>query len=515
MSIKNVVIVGGGTAGWATALLAHKYLPDATISLVESKEIGILGAGEGTTPNFISFLDEVNIPVSDLIKHTGATIKNAIKFTNWNGDGKHYYHGFLVDHPALSNLTATDLMDEYELSSLISVADEVPFEDYNFMTKICEKNRVPQVLRVDAHNSFSNPIFKFNRLANFSVHFDAVKVAGYLKTIALSRGVLHIEGLVKEIKSSKSGDITSLVLESKKVLKTDFVFDCSGFHRLIIGKHFKSEWISYKDYLPVDCAVPFFLDKEEDIPPYTEAIAMKYGWMWKIPLQERYGCGYVFDSSLISEEEATKEIEEYLGFTPHYPRADKGGFKFDAGCFKTPWINNCLAVGLSAGFIEPLEATSVFASLVYVRKALNNLSEIYNRKQKYIDRYNDEVLKYTDDIFNFVYFHYLGKRNDTVFWHRFKEESNYPQPVKDMVNLFKNYVPRKSDFRGYGAFALFSWLSVAYGLNLVNKELFKQMSHDNKYKETFKKEFDVWQLNIQNASSDCMKHSVFLNVMKA
>jgi hypothetical protein len=183
----------------------------------------------------------------------------------------------------------------------------------------------------------------------------------------------------------------SLILENNEEQLVDFVFDCSGFHRLLIGKHFNSEWASYKEYLPVDMAVPFFIPIDEEIPPYTEAIAMKYGWMWKIPLQNRYGCGYVFDSSLISEEDAAKEIEEYLGFVPEYPRKNKGAFKFNAGGYKTPWVKNCIAIGLASNFIEPLEATSIFSSIDSLRRAVFNTLSLEECNDDIIDRYNKEI----------------------------------------------------------------------------------------------------------------------------
>jgi tryptophan halogenase len=515
---KQIVIVGGGSAGWITALYLNRYIDNSQITLIESPEIGILGAGEGTTPNFVTFLDEVQIPISDLIKHAGATIKNGIKFTNWNNDEKHFYHTFLTDHPALSNISASDLIGEYNLTSVLSIAEEVVFEEYDFMSKICELNKVPQVYDFKKENNiptgYSNPIIKYNRLANFALHFDATRLASFLKKVALERGVINIEATVTAINEDKEGNVTSFKLQDDTLINADFVFDCSGFSRLIVGKHFNAEWVSYSNYLPVDTAVPFFIDNDEEIPPYTESIAMKYGWMWKIPLQNRYGCGYVFDSSLTSEEEAIKEIENYLGFKPIYPRETKGAFKFKAGYYKTPWVKNCVAIGLSSGFIEPLEATSIYSSLSILKKFVNDLSHIESPSQPLIDRFNTEAEELTNGIFNFVYFHYLGKRNDSKFWNKFKAPESHPLEIQKKLNIINNFVPKNIDFTGITPFGLHSWLSVAYGLNQLNIDVMKEMVKNNCYREKFKKEIEVWKSNIEVASSDCTSHVYFLKVLK-
>jgi tryptophan halogenase len=514
--LENVVVVGGGTAGWLTALFLKKQLPFSIITVVESPEIGILGAGEGSTPQLISFLDELGIPVSDLVKETHATIKNGIKFTNWNGDNKHYYHGFSIRHQKISGMGAFDLLNDLHLTTMMSISEDTSFEDFNYTSKICELNRVPHVYR-DTVNPELNAIFKFEQIADFSIHFNAVEFAAYLKKIAISRGIVHLEDTVTEVKSNSNNDISSLVLKSGREVRVNFVFDCSGFKRLLIGTHFDSKWTSYKDFLPVNAAVPFFIpiNEHEEIPSYTESISMKYGWMWKIPLQNRFGCGYVYDSSLISEQEAIKEIESYLGFEPDYPRKDKGGFSFSAGYYDTTWVNNCIAIGLSSGFIEPLEATSIFSSIFSLRRALFDISALIERDSTRIDLFNKEVLEFNESIFNFVYFHYLGDRNDTLFWNNFKIKS-HPNYIKDVLKIFEVYVPRNRDFPITTAnpFSLPSWNSVGHGLNKLNIDMVKRIVADNLYYEYYGNSFNDWKVNVASVVSNSVIHREFLEKLK-
>ena len=515
MKHYNAVVIGGGTAGWLTALYVKKKLPKLTVTVIESSEIGILGAGEGSTPHLITFLDELEIPISKLIKETGATIKNGIKFTNWNGDGKHYYHPFFVDHPALEGFVVGDALNEHIIAPVMAIANGVSYEEYNLMTKLCEENKVPQTRKKSLKGKVPDPLHNFSRIANFSLHFDASKLASFLREIAKERGIIHIEGKVEHVVSDETGNISSLTLDSGKSVDVTFAFDCSGFHKLLIGKHFKAKWVSYKEYLPVDSAIPFFTEKESEISPYTESVSMKYGWMWRIPLQHRQGCGYVYDSSLVSEEEAKKEIEDYLGYVPEYPRADKGSFKFTAGYYETPWIKNCLAIGLSSGFIEPLEATSIFASILTLKKFLNDFSKISYPDEDYIYRFNKEVSFFTEDIFHFVYYHYLGQRNDSSFWERFKDFNSHPEYVKSMLFTANKFVLRKNDFAQTSAFALHSWLAVSYGLGILNSTTYRSFIKENLYDKDFEKDYFVWRNNIESATLDCVYHNEFLEELKS
>lgn len=460
--MTSIVVVGGGTAGWLTALYAKKQYPDNNITVIESAEIGILGAGEGSTPMLVEFLNDLGISISDLVKDCDATIKNGIKFTNWNNDNSFYYHGFQNDS-IKGGVFYSHLIPSP--AKLASIAINNSLIEVDFPTKVSEKNKVPIVFRAKKHK---NKMLDIENISGVSVHFNASKLANKLKEVALSREIKIVEGKIKKVDLDDKSYVKSLILENDEVVECDFVFDCSGFYRLIIGKTFNSKWKSYKEFLPVDSAIPFFIDMTDKIPPYTEAIAMKYGWMWKIPLQNRFGCGYVYDSSLISEKEAAEEIESMLGYAPTYPRKDKGGFKFDAGCYEETWINNCVAIGLAGNFIEPLEATSIFASIGQLVMFFRTKDCLTGSSDHLRKKFNKETLKINTNISDFIYFHYMTLRKDTEFWQKFSYD-NAPEKIKEKIKIWNDRLPNQLD--NEDVWSSTSWLAVGSGLNLINKSI--------------------------------------------
>jgi tryptophan halogenase len=513
--VKNITILGGGATGWITALYAQRVKPNATITVVESEDIGILGAGEGSTPHLINFLDFVGIPVSELVKHADATIKNGIKFTNWKNDNSFFYHGFY----AFNNLdfSGSNLDNNYssvDSSFIINSALEEDINDASFTSKISEKSKVPFSYRTQIQLGATNNILNFDNLGNFSIHFNAAKLAAFLKKVAIDRGVVRVEGVVDSIESDEKDNITSLKIGSKTI-PVDFVFDCSGFAREIIGKKYSSKWKSHSDKLPVDSAVPFFVSIEEgeSVAPYTEAIAMKYGWMWKIPTKERYGCGYVYDSSLITEEDAVKEIEEYLGYEPFYPRKNKGGFKFSAGYYEEPWKNNCIAVGLASGFIEPLEATSIWVTIQTLKNVFSNVEVLDSLDERNARDFNKRFREISDAVVDFIYFHYMSGRTDTKFWTKFSID-NAPKHVKTLLDTWEYRLPQFNDFTDETSWGMGSWMVVAAGIDKLNKDTIKQ-SYDSSFPLKQAVKFYSEMKNRQDMAADsCVDHNVFLEELR-
>jgi tryptophan halogenase len=455
----NIVVVGGGTAGWLTALYANRVFPKDQITLIESDEIGILGAGEGTTPNLLPLFDFLGIPALELIRETGATVKNGIKFSNWDRNGSYYYHSFLSN-----SVNSNDYNFSYNKYLEIDTAfchiygHEYGHElkEYSFMHKLCDNHQVPFIIDEVG----------FSTEANWAIHFNARRIAAFLRSVGESRGIRRIEGIVSKIDSDVNGYITKLSFERGEI-DVDFVFDASGFARELIGKHFKSEWKSHSTHLPAKKAIPFFLPLEEDLPPYTESTALNYGWMWKIPTQDRYGCGYVFDSDFITEDEAHQELTDLLGGPVDSPKT----FNFNAGCYTTPWVKNCLAVGLSAGFIEPLEATSLSQIAIVLERFLSDPTNIVSKNETIIKKFNQDYLDDTQEVVDFLYTHYITNKVNTPFWEDFTKNNVMPEFVSYILDVYKDrpFVPE--DFKGRNMFATYSYTYILLGNGLLTPEI--------------------------------------------
>jgi tryptophan halogenase len=377
-------------------------------------------------------------------------------------------------------------------------------KEIDFIAKLSEKNKVPFVFKSE---QLENPIFNFENHSNFSVHFNATKFANRLKEIGSIRGINIIEKNIIDVVLDKNENVEYLVLDNKEKVYCDFIFDCSGFHRLIIGNKYKSTFNNYNKFIPNDSAIPFFIKMDKEIPPYTEAVAMKYGWIWKIPLQSRYGCGYVYDSSVASEEDIVKEIEDYLGFEPEYPRKNKGSFKFNAGYYEEPWIKNCVAIGLSSNFIEPLEATSIWVSIISLQKILSGTEWLFNNNEKVRNDFNLFAKNINNEILNFIYFHYMSKRKDTEFWQKFTYE-NAPEDLKNKLDIWQYRFPNNFDtsklFDGH------NWMMIGSNIGILDSSIAKtyfEYSEDSRMVLSLYEDFKKTQDEILE---ECISHNSFL-----
>jgi tryptophan halogenase len=455
--MKKIIVLGGGAAGWLSALFAKKIFPKNEIKVIESIKIGILGAGEGSTPHLLSFLNFLDINIFDLISKTKGTIKLGINFKDWNGEGTEYFHNF-GSHNQFDSFNVENSFTHscYSKYLINSISKNLNLDDCIY-GKILTKNK-----KVDVENE------------SFSLHFDAHKIAEYLKELALSRGVLYKEGEFKKFNFKEDGDISEVILEDNTNHFCDFIFDCTGFRRLIIGDTYKTKWIDYQKHLPMKKAIPFFLDQEDEITPCTHAVAMRYGWIWKIPLQHRFGSGYIYDSDYIDEEQALTEAENKLNRKLNSPRV----ISFDAGRFSKVWVNNCIAVGLSAGFTEPLEATSLYITAQQLRFLLHYKDNLFNCEQTKKDNFNKIMGNTNDDILAFLYFHYLTKRSDSPFWKNFRNNTTIPENLKEKLELLKEgiFTPQEFDYeKVFAGFTLNSYLVVGNGLGLIDNTKVKSI----------------------------------------
>lgn len=504
--MSKIVIVGGGTAGWMTALYCKLLYSESDITVVASEEIGILGAGESTTPMTVDFLDILKISLHEVIKECGATIKIAAKFSGWNNSGKHYYNPFGAEGSlSISELNPfKDPTHQIDSRAFVySVGKEEEQFDFDFNVKLAENNLFP----FDQER---------NRLAHFSLNFDASLMAKYLKKIAIGRGINHLDKIVEGFINDENGNICKIVLREEESIDCDFVFDCSGFKRLIAGKHYKAKWKSYKEHLPVDKAFPFFLSHEQmnaGVVPYTNAVAMKYGWMWLTPLQHRYGCGYTFDSSYISVEDAKKEVEEYFGFEVNPPKPGLF-FEFDAGCYEDAWIKNSIAIGLSAGFIEPLEATSILSGLHNLKFLPTNIESLINYSEKDIDVYNDRYRKDQQEIVDFIYLHYMCTRNDTDFWKNFQKNNKIPDSLSLVVNKSKERMLVFKDFEDTRIFGLENYLFVMQGNEILDTDPIK-LVYNSEYSEEENRNYELFKLNQNNMVKYAISWNQVMEIVNA
>jgi tryptophan halogenase len=513
----KVVVAGGGTAGWFTALFARQCLPDAEVTLIESEEVGILGAGEGTTPQIIQALTFLQIPIRDLIIQAEATIKHSILFSNWQGDGQSYSHGFQArqdlsflppEGSPMSFINATT-----DDSFMYQKHFDDPYEASVITMLLSTMKKSPFVERPVDLSTIQDPLHMFDKVCNFALHFNARQLAEFLKLVGTHRGVVRVEGKISQINSDETGDITSLVLEDGKKIDCDFVFDCSGFQHLIIGKHFKSEWRSFKDFLPADRALAYFKPQRSNIPAFTEAVAMKNGWSWQIPLQTRFGSGYVYSSAYTDEDEVVAEIEEREGEGVEITWGKS--FKFEPGYYKDVWIRNCVAVGLSTGFLEPLEATSLMQTFVHLENIFSlrmNLLEVPKREKELISK---RYASATEEIAQFLYLHYFTAREDTEFWKQFNYSApNMPELISEILGIskYRQLVFADMQQMALAQFSVASWVTIIDGNGLISKQQYAEMYANRHFDRT--QDYFSLRRNVSIEGQKCLNHSVFLSMMR-
>lgn len=512
----KVVVVGGGTAGWLTALFARQCSPNDDIVLIESDDIGIIGAGEGTTPQIISAMQFLQIPVRDLIVYAEATIKHSILFSNWQGDGNSYSHNF----QARSDLSF--MPEPFSPASYVNAITDDSYMYQKHFDDPYEANVITMLLSTMKKSPFieapvdlsvvSDPMQMFDKVCNYALHFNARDLAEFFKLVATHRGVTRIEGDVVDLGNDETGDIRHLVLDNGRTVDCDLVFDCSGFNRLIIGKHFKSRWISFKDFLPADRAISYFKPQKSNIPAHTQAIAMNNGWSWQIPLQSRFGSGYVYSSSFTDEESVREEISKY--------EADENiewgkSFSFEPGYYEDVWVNNCIAVGLSTGFLEPLEATSLMQTLVHLENIFSLRLNLVDVPKKEKRRISQNYARASTEIAQFLYMHYFSDRSDTEFWRQFHHgATNMPDIVRELLDISRHRQPVLSDgFQlGLHTFPIQSWVTIIDGNGIISKQQYAEMFANRRNDRT--QDYFTLRRNVSIAGQQCLNHSTFLSMMR-
>jgi tryptophan halogenase len=440
----NITIVGGGTAGWLSAYFIVNAQPGMhNVTVVESSAIGILGAGEGSTgllrDLMAGYFFPTDISIEEFMEATDSTPKLGIRHTGWAKDSDY----FAPIDVSSSGFKITDYLFKYVL----------------FRYGNQNVHKVSQ-LGLDYEQGIYNGPGAF--------HFDAHKVGQFFKKQAEKKGVKTIDAVITEVKVTEDEFVSSIVLDSGEELFSEFFIDCSGFNKLLSSK-LGVKWVDYSDVLPMNTAMPFLLEYQEgeEFVAETKAIALSSGWMWDIPLRYRRGCGYVFDKNFITEEEAQKEVEAYVGRSITPLRF----LSFTPGHLEQFWKNNVLSLGLSSAFVEPLEASSIhntiaqlgffvkeflLASLEDTITPMNQ--EVYNQRATFLN-------KITID---FISLHYQGGRDDSPFWSHIKENKIMTKNTEVLLEKAKSKLPGYVMMEGmWGSHSIPLANYILAGMNLI------------------------------------------------
>jgi tryptophan halogenase len=431
----KVLVVGGGTAGLVSALILKRKL-DIQVDLVHSPNIGIIGVGEGSTEHFSNFMEFMGIDSDTIIKRCGATFKSGIMFEGWSE--KPYLHSITQEF--------TPKVGQY-----FPVIAEAIIQNVEITSKHTWKNNINEI--------FTNPT---PRPPFFQYHFDTFKLNEFLTELAKEMHINIYEDDIKDIILKSNGDIDYIVGE-KQNYDYNFYIDSTGFKRILMNK-LGAEWVSFGKYLKMKAAITFPSPAEDEYNLWTLAKAMDYGWMFRLPVQERYGNGYIYDSDYITEDQAKIEVEKYFGREIEIGRT----FKFDPGCVDRFWIKNCVAVGLSGSFFEPLEATSIGTT---IQQTFLLMHRLINYDDSSINYYNKSMNSVVENIRDFLILHYLTNKNNTKFWEDVSK-IEIPESLNNKIKLWKNHLPIHEDFIGASEYNLFwpeNFLFVMNGLNMFNK----------------------------------------------
>ncbi|NNU15965.1 tryptophan 7-halogenase [Parvularcula sp. ZS-1/3] len=443
--IERVLIVGGGTAGWITAAAMSKLLPKSIkIELIESDAIRTVGVGEATIPQIRRLNMMLGLDEMEFVRETKGTFKLGIEFNNWGGKGESYIHTFGDVGMPLASLP----FQHYWLRAKeAGQADDL--WQYSLHRRACDAGRFAPLERVGR-----TPMGGLS----YAFHFDAGLYARYLRKFAEAHGVTRTEGLIEDVAlDSETGFIRSVSLKSGEVREADLFIDCSGFRGLLIGGALGVDYVDWSKWLPCNRAVAVPCERTDPLLPYTKATAHDAGWQWRIPLQHRTGNGHVFCDGFTTEEAATETLLAHLDAPT---TADPRPLRFTTGRRKDFWHKNCVSVGLSSGFLEPLESTSIHL----IQSNVSRLLELFPDKSfnpATIREYNRVVGKEYELIRDFLVLHYhQTEREDTEFW-RYCKNMDVPDSLREKMALFEESgtIYREAD----DLFRDSSWIQVMVG----------------------------------------------------
>ena len=493
-SVKNIVIVGGGTAGWFSAALLSRVLgSELNITLVESDKIGIVGVGEATIPPIQNFNAGLGIDEAEFLQATKGSIKLGIQFENWGKVGDAYMHAFGgigKDFPFAS-------FHHFWLKSK-ELGVESDFWDFSLNYQAAKNNKFGKLNKIPGTNMPG---------LTYAYHFDAGLYANFLRDKCLQQNVQRVEGEIVEVKVNETnGYIESLVLDSGQTINGELFIDCSGMHELLIEKTLHTGYDDWSHWLPCNRAMAVPCELVEPIEPYTRSVAHHCGWRWRIPLQHRTGNGLVYSSRYMSDDEA-KEL--LLNSLDGKPLAEPKVIPFRVGRRRKQWNKNVIAIGLSSGFLEPLESTSIHLIQTAVTRLLKHFPH-QGIEQVQVDEFNRQSKYEMERIRDFIILHYkLNDRDDSQFWRHCKD-MDIPESLRSKIELFKKTGNVYRDYEDL--FTEIAWQQVMIGQGLIPDDHHPVASTLNKQKA----EDMVGSLKtlINTSVSNLPKHGEFLASMK-
>jgi tryptophan halogenase len=457
--IKSLIVLGGGNAGLMTALYLRSSYPQLPITVIKSTKIGTIGVGEGSTEHWDIFSKATGIPNWEIIQEAGATLKAGIKFENWHGDGSCYYHSV----PEFFAVT----------------------EAYSGLPHVMLNEIVNGRGTEELHWDLAMSGYHAEPLADnfFQFHFDSERLNALFLKKCSERNIIVVEAEIVDATLDQDGFVESVVDTDNQKYTADFFVDSSGFKRVISSK-LGSQWTDWSEYLPMNSAIAFPTPYQEEIPPWTLSKALTSGWCWRSPVQHRFGNGYVFSDSFITEQQAIDEIQKDFKDPINIARK----VNFVSGKIDRFWIKNCVSVGLSSSFVEPLEASSISTTVQQARLLTVSLSTWTRDDTSTPKHYNKQFDEVMSNILDFIQLHYLTERTDSEFWRWCKHDLKLTNFNAEHIPLFKkNFINQMSlPTNTYNLYDILNWVQVMHGLRMFDvsslKELHKSM-HSHTVKE--------------------------------
>jgi len=456
---KKIVIVGGGTAGWITALYLSRVSGSMLdqppeITLVESSDIPTVGVGEATTPSLRFTLAAAGVDEYEFMRACDATFKHGIQFCNWthapsDDPTESYFHPFQhpfrlgVDHFA-KHWQDMPVAERFSFSQMATIQQAM-----------AETGLAPK----------SNAFPQYEGVVPYAYHLDAGKLATYLKQLAISSGVHHVISNVQEVITAEDGAVQELLLDEDQVLAGDFFFDCSGFRALLIDHDKQNNFNNKNDILFCDRAVVTRvpINSLNDIQPYTKSTAQQNGWVWDINLTDRRGVGHVYASTYQDDDQARVVLADYIGVAVDDLESRKLHMKI--GYYDQQWRQNCVAIGLSAGFLEPLESTGIYLTEMAVWMACQLLPRYFSEREA-ASTFNAKMVHHFENIVDFIKAHYcLSKRTDSTFWTDNCNPETWSEELQELLSSWQLDGPNDYDFdKKIQCFSTENYQFVYYGM---------------------------------------------------